>query len=87
MKETFNPIADVTIAIQELNALKQGQTPAAMFMQHFETKFHEAQYNEITHWNAIKALLETNLHPRLMAKVYMCTNIPDNYGSFKALVI
>src|ERR1700731_5432934 len=29
MKEMFNPVADVTLAIQELNALKQGQTAAA----------------------------------------------------------
>ena len=32
-------------------------------------------------------LIETNLHPGLMAKVYACTKIPNNYGDFKALVI
>src|ERR1700719_944570 len=87
LRETFNPIADVTVAIQELNALKQTQTPAAMFMQQFKTKMHKAQYDEVTHWNAIKALLETNLHPGLMAKVYTCTEIPDDYRTFKALVV
>src|ERR1700730_17853194 len=87
LRETFNPIADVTVAIQELNALKQGSTPAAMFMQQFETKMREAQYDEIMHWNAVKALLETNLHPGLMAKVYACTKIPHNYGAFKNLVV
>src|SRR6202030_4012432 len=87
LRKTFNPIADVTMAIQELNALKQGSTPAAMFMQQFETKMREAQYDKITHWNAVKALLETNLHPSLMAKVYTCTEIPDDYGAFKNLVV
>src|ERR1700731_1558828 len=87
LRETFNPIADVTVAIQELNTLKQGSTPAAMFMQQFETKMREAQYDEITHWNAVKALLETNLHPGLMAKVYACAEIPDDYGAFKNLVV
>src|ERR1700731_2173038 len=75
------------VAIQELNTLKQAQIPAAMFMQQFETKMHETQYNEVMHWNAIKALLETNLHPGLMAKVYTCAEIPDDYGTFKALVV
>src|ERR1700730_7821129 len=78
---------DVMVAIQELNAMKQTQTPAAIFMQQFETKMHEAQYDEITHWNAIKALLEMSLHPGLMAKVYTCTEIPDDHGTFKALVV
>src|ERR1700730_2259290 len=87
LRETFNPVADVTVAIQELNAMKQGPTPAAMFMQQFETKMHEAQYDEETHWNAIKALLETNLHPGLMAKVYACANIPDDFEGFKTLVV
>ena len=87
LRETFNPIADVTVAIQELNALKQGSMPAAMFMQQFKTKMQEAQYDEITHWNAVKALLETNLHPGLMAKVYACAKIPDDYGAFKNLVV
>ena len=85
--ETFNPIADVTVAIQELNALKQGSTPAAMFMRQFKTKMREAQYDEVMHWNTVKALLETNLHPGLMAKVYACAEIPDNYGAFKNLVV
>src|ERR1700731_463477 len=75
------------VAIQELNTLKQAQIPAAMFMQQFETKMHETQYNEVMHWNAIKALLETNLHPGLMAKVYTCAEIPNDYGTFKALVV
>ena len=82
MKETFNLIVDVMVAIQELNALKQGQTSAAIFMQQFKTKCHEAQYDEITHWNVIEALLETNLHPGLMAKVYTCAEIPNEYGTF-----
>ena len=58
-----------------------------MFIQQFETKMREAQYDEITHWNAVKALLETNLHPSLMAKVYACAEIPDDYGAFKNLVV
>ena len=78
---------DVTIAIQELNTLKQESTPAAMFMQQFKTKMQEAQYDEVTHWNAVKALLETNLHPGLMAKVYACAEIPNDYGAFKNLVV
>src|ERR1700731_202523 len=49
LHETFNPIADITVTIQELNALKQGTTSAAMFMQQFETKMQEAQYNKIMH--------------------------------------
>src|ERR1700726_2340220 len=77
----------MTVAIQELNALKQVQTPAAMFMQQFVTKMCKAQYNEVTHWNVIKALLETNLHPGLMAKVYACMEIPDDYGVFKNLIV
>ena len=87
LQETFNLIANVTVAIQELNAMKQGTTPAAMFMQQFKTKTREAQYDEVTHWHAIKALLRTNLHPSLMAKVYTCTEIPDKYGAFKNLVV
>src|SRR3984893_5463211 len=31
LREMFNPIANVMVAIQELNALKQAQTPTAMF--------------------------------------------------------
>ena len=58
-----------------------------MFMQQFETKMREAWYDKVTHWNAIKALLEMNLHPGLMAKVYTCAEIPNDYGTFKALVV
>src|ERR1700726_5212103 len=32
-------------------------------------------------------LTETNLHPGLMAKVYTCAEIPDDYGTFKNLVV
>ena len=87
LREMFNLIANVMVAIQGLNTLKQNQTPAAMYMQQFETKMREAQYDEIKHWNAIKALLETNLHPGLMAKVYACAEIPNDYRTFKALVV
>ena len=59
---------------------------AAEFMQKFETKFCKAQYDEITHWFAIEAL-KTNLHPGLMAKVYACTVLLDNYADFKALIV
>src|ERR1700730_2094244 len=79
LRKTFNPIADITVAIQELHALKQGSTPAAIFAEEFKTKMREAQYDEVMNWNTVNGLLETNLHPGLMAKVYACAEIPDDY--------
>src|SRR6202030_1333023 len=46
LREMFNLIADVMVAIQELNTLKQNQTPAAMYMQQFKMKMRKAQYDE-----------------------------------------
>src|ERR1700720_1469941 len=87
LKNTFNPAADTTTTIQELNAMKQERTPAAEFLQRFETKFLQAGYDEITHWTVLKALLETNLHPKLMEKVFSIAEVPNNFGDFKALVV
>ena len=75
------------VVIQELNAMKQGSMPAAVFMQQFKMKTREAQYDEVMHWHAFRVLLETTLHPGLMAKVSACTEIPDDYRTFKALVV
>src|SRR6202040_726563 len=86
-RNTFDPAADTTTVIQELNAMKQECTPAAEFLQRFEMKFLQAGYDEITHWTVLKALLEMNLHPKLMEKVFSIAEVLNNFGDFKVLVV